>query len=392
MLKNALIRRFLIAALIICCGVATLLYRAKKTAITTPTEHILQTDSVKKVMLARTVATSGYFQSHERVKISATVPGRLTEILVEEGDLVKEGTVIARLDSTDYLLRVQESTGVLMQAEAEYENASTKAADDSVLLASGIISPDALRVSLIQKTKAEGALKSAQAHVKRAEFVATQTTIVAPQDGIITGIYATSGSLITGEASSSLICTMTPRLDIMEAVLSIHESDIVHIKKGQEVAVAIPALPHKRFTSTIRKISYSPEGQNSSTYKAFCTIDNSEGIFRPGMSLSAYITTLKKENALAVQLPALALERDAVVGYAAAIGYEAEPLSEGTSTLWIVQNKILKEQAVVIGDTNEQWAEITEGLPSGTTYLTDVPHDAAYMKQYYASMTRSSLS
>jgi HlyD family secretion protein len=338
---------------------------------------------VKKQDLTSIITASGEVKPKKSINISAQVPGRIIKIGVEEGDEVKAGQFLLKLDSTQYEANadrdrnfIQASKADLIQAEARLQRDKSAYDRQKKLFEDELISKDQLESVKLQYDVDQSQVNAIRFQIKQAEASLkstldnlNKTTFVAPIDGMITSLRVEEGeTAIIGTMNNPGTVLMTiADLSVMEVEVEVDETDVVGVKLGQEANVRIDAFPETIFkgkvteigSSAIQRVTGGTTTQESKDFKVVVTLENPGKRLKPGLSASADIITARKKDVLAVPISALVL-RDKP----AAPGDTTETRKEEEG-VYIVEDNRVKFQPVEKGITGGMDIEITAGLKDG---------------------------
>jgi len=321
------------------------------------------TEMVSNKTITETVSASGKIYPEKEIKISSDVSGEITELYVKEGDSVKVGQILARINPDVYVSAVERtSAGVNVarsQAKATQVNIqSAKAQRDQIksqlvnaerilersrkLLKEGVLSQAELETAETNYKNLESSLRSAEANiesvsrqsegssygVKDAEAMLKEqktnlgrTIIKAPVDGIVSRLSVEKGERVVGTVQMSGTEMMRiADLNVMEVQIEVSENDIVRIENGNPANIEVDAWKNKNFTGHVTEISNSASNLgavqmtndqvtkfivkvriDSSSYSDLIKMKNSSP-FKPGMSATVEIKTYTVENTLAVPI------------------------------------------------------------------------------------------
>lgn len=332
-LKFRLLTTVLGLALLGACGDSAPKQEAVRSAMT------VTTATVKERPLARAVTVMGTVVAWEEMPVGAEVGGlAITEVLVDEGDEVKRGQVLARLN--DSVLRAQlaqqEASIVAARATLTEAQANLKRAEE--LLPRGHISgqtADARRASA-----GTAAAQLTLAEASRAEILAklNQTRITAPDDGYISARSAVIGQIVSSGAELFRVV----RDGRLELDAEIPETTLAMLAPGLNVQVSAEGLAPT--TATIRAVAPSVDTK-SRLGLAHIALPPKAG-FRPGMFAQASIAL---ENGTALLVPGSAVVyRDGIAG------------------VFVLGNAMkVRFQPVVTGERVGDFVEISKGLTAG---------------------------
>lgn len=325
----------------------------------------VQTAKVAKQDLTQMVTASGQIKPKDTVNVNAEGFGKIVEIPVKEGDRVKKGQVLLRVESIQPAAEV-EAQRALLRSSAEAvksSEANSKSAQadltrskadfararlnweraqglfkDQLIAKSEFDSRKAefesaeaaveLASARVQQAKADlerarYGQQQAQASLARAADVLRKTTYVAPLNGTVTTLPVHVGeNVVPGiqNASGSFLMTIAD-MSIITAEVKVDETDIVNVQLGQQGDVTIDAIPDKTFKGHVTEIGSSAVirstglatsqvtggSQEAKDFKVVVTLDNPPGNLRPGLSTTAKITTATRKNIVAIPIQALTI-------------------------------------------------------------------------------------
>jgi membrane fusion protein, multidrug efflux system len=183
----------------------------------------------------------GTIEPWQRLELMAKVGGMVEEVLVTEGDRVKEGTVLAHIEEADYRIDLQSAQATWTLASAEYKR--IKAMREKG------IAPQAE----LENRKAQ--LQTAQAALDEAQLNLSRCIIKAPMSGIIRRLDAKIGLLLAVADPVAEIL----QIDRVKAVVGIPESDVAAVRGLDTINLTIQALGNRLITGTKHFLSTAPE-------------------------------------------------------------------------------------------------------------------------------------
>lgn len=325
-------------------------------------------EKVQRRTITEIVNASGKIYPEDEVKVSPDISGVITDLTVQEGDTVKKGQLLARIDADVYnIQRSQAASGVaqsqaqvssvqaqvsnaqaslaaldaqMEQAQKSYDR-SKKLFDDKVISRSEM---DAAETSLkaakanynaavqgirstqanVQSAKAN--VQTAQASLQRANKDLSRTAIVAPRDGVVSLLNVKKGESVSG--NSFTVGTEILRIADMSKIevrVDVGENDIPKVKLGDSAIISVDAYSDRKFKGIVTQIASSNNGAATQSalssassdvtqYKVYIRIlpesyadllGKGSFPFRPGMSASADIQTKTHANVLSVPINAV---------------------------------------------------------------------------------------
>jgi len=273
-------------------------------------------EEVTKRTIKETVSASGRIFPEVEVKISSDVSGEIVKLMVEEGDSVVMGQILAKIDPEAYVSAVDRGRASLDNQKAQVsisksqkmnniaqkeqiiaslENATQVHARNTKLKDEGVISEVEFQQSLSNLRALEANLKAAEAgivsadeSIKAAEFQVqssqaslkelttnlNRTTIRAPQSGIISSLSVEQGERVVGTIQMTGTEMMRiANLNAMEVQVEVSENDILKVAVGDEVNVEVDAYVDKIFKGEISEIANSAANTTSATGTASLNTD-----------------------------------------------------------------------------------------------------------------------
>ena len=379
-------------------------------------------EAAEKRTIVETVYSSGKLFPATELEITSNISGTIIELYVEEGDLVKKGQLLAKVDPealVSILERAEAATdgskaqleavrSQKKQLEAQFENTRIIYDRNKKLFEEGVISKAEFEAAEAtfntSKANIEGAVqnilaaefsvKSAEATVKEQKKNLSQTRIYAPISGVVSTQYKKQGEQVVGTAQMA----GTPILKIanlktVEVRVDVNERDILTTSIGDSAEIELDAYPDRKFAGIVTKIANTATGLSSLTtqltsdqvtnfevailmledsYKDLDT-QSERSPFRAGLSASAEIKTNTATNILSVPVAAVtAREDDDDVIPTKTKGKEAQKIKE---YVFVQAGDSVSMRQVTTGIQNDNFIEIKSGLKAGEI-LVKAPYDA----------------
>jgi HlyD family secretion protein len=289
-------------------------------------------EKVGRQDLTSIISASGEVKPKKNIEISAHVPGRIVKIGVKEGDLVKTGDFLLKLDSTQYEANADRDRALIGFYRTELEQSAARLNQDKAILErqkelfnSQLISREQLEaaevqyeISQAQHSSVLHQIEQSQASLRSSMDNLSKTTFSAPIDGVITSLRVEEGEVaIIGTMNNPGTVLMTiADLSIMEVEVEVDETDVVNVRLGQKAEVHVDALPNQTIpgqvtevgSSALQKVGVTSGTEESKDFKVVVTLDNPPSSLKPGLSASADIITSNKKKALAIPISALVLQ------------------------------------------------------------------------------------
>ena len=303
--------------------------------------------AVESRPIARQLPVSGTLQPLKQAVVKAKVSGDVKQIAVREGEAVRAGQVIARIDTADLEARLAERIGALESARAQLALAEKTRATNLALLKQNFISRNAFDNSESSFSVSQGSVKSAEAQVQIARNALKDAVVTSPLSGIVARRHVQPGEKVGFDAPLVTVVDLAG-LELQALVPAV---DVPELAIGMQVELAIDGFGERRFAGRVERINPSTE-PGTRAYLVYVGIPNPEGMLRGGMFATGSIAL-----AAAAPVPTLPL---------AAVRSEA-----GLSFVWAIEDGRLVRRTVIAGRRDEQAGriEIRSELPPGARVL-----------------------
>lgn len=291
--------------------------------------------------IVETVSATGKIQPEIEVKLSSMVSGEIIALNVKEGQVVKKGDLLVKINPDLYtsgldrsMANLSGTKAGLTQSEASYKEAKANYERNKTLYDKGVISKSdwdkavsSYEVAKATKQNSYYNVQSATASVTEARDNLGRTLIYAPADGTISVLNVELGERVLGTqqmAGTELL--RVANLNNMEVEVDVNENDIVKVKIGDEANVEVDAYLKKKFKGVVTSISNSASSTLTSdqvtNFKVKVRIlkesyqdlledqPSTYSPFRPGMTATVDIITKTKSNVLAVPISSVVVKSD----------------------------------------------------------------------------------
>lgn len=366
----------------------------------------VETAKVDEITIIETVSATGKIQPEIEVKISSEVSGEIIALPVKEGQVVKKGDLLVKINPDLYtsgynrtISNLSGSKAGLSQADATFKEAKASYDRSKTLFDKGIISKSdwdkAVATFEGAKANKESAyynVQSANATVKEAKDNLGRTTIYAPADGTISSLGVELGERVLGQQQmTGTEILRVANLNNMEVEVDVNENDIVKISIGDSTKIQVDAYLKKEFKGIVTSISNSASAATTAdqvtNFKVKVRIlkesyeDLLEGKpvtyspFRPGMTATVDIITKRKEKVIGVPISAVVVKSDTT----ATKGYEVKEEGEDKKVtaksdkkfecVFVKDGNKAKIRIVKTGIQDDTNIEITSGLKKGDVVI-----------------------
>ncbi|CEP68448.1 RND efflux pump, membrane fusion protein [Moorella glycerini] len=305
---------FLLAVTLGGCG--------KKPASQVETPRVaVEVAQVKRGSIAQPVRVTGTVQAGATVQVMAAIPGKIKLVLVDVGDKVSQGQVIAELENSDIEARLQQAKANLEQArlgldqaDARVKQAEVRAGLDETNLkrtqtlfdqgaasqqqldaarTAAAVSQEDLAVARASLAASRAQVTAAEAAVRQAEVALENTYIKAPVSGEVAARLLEPGALAQG-AVVTLVTSGERQVEI-----GVTEQDVNYLQPGREVAVEVPVVAAESLKGRVASVSPAAD-ERSRVFKVKVSLVNAPPGVKPGMAATVIYTTRQVNNALLV--------------------------------------------------------------------------------------------
>ena len=218
------------------------------------------TVTAERGSLPGVVVASGEIEARRRMNVSPKRQGLLEELLVEEGDTVTKGQLLARMDPGDFRDRMDELKALERQAQADFEARRADFQRRERLFQREAISAADRDDFRARYLTSKASLAAAQERIQQRSVEGSELLIRAPFDGVITQRFAEPGAFVTPTTTASATAGATSSSIVelsqgLQVAAKVPESDIGRIRVGQTASVRVDAFPDQRFSAQVREIA-----------------------------------------------------------------------------------------------------------------------------------------
>lgn len=296
----------IVAVCVLGAGVATAMLKkqnAPQTAVA-PAPAVLEflasdITTVQRHDLRQLLPLSGSLRAVNQAAVKAKVAGDVREVLVREGEAVKEGQVLIRMDTSDYQARLEQARGALLAARGQLDIATKARDNNKALLGKGFISQNAFDNAESQYEIARANVDSAKGALDVAQKALADTVIRAPISGLISMRAVQPGEKVA--VDNRLLDVVD--LSQMELEAAVPAADITQVALGQDVEVKVEGMPQPLLGKVARINPATQTGSRS--IPVYVQIANPQNLLRVGMFGEVRLTLAKKTGVLTVPQSAI---------------------------------------------------------------------------------------
>jgi len=321
----------------------------------------ISTGSVKK-----TISVTGVIDVIDSERIVSKVPGLVTKVFFDYNNQVKKGNILALIDSDRLDEAIYRKSMQLEGAKLKLIAAKKDLNAKSNMLKENLISKQGLDDAKLKYKSVAFSYKNIYLDYKNLIDRKKNTKIKAPISGIVLTRNIDSNKNV---GVGTLLFVIVPTLAKMRLTISIDESDIGSIKKGQNVLFTVSAFPDATFNGKISQIRFNPIRKGTIiTYESIVIVDNSKLQLKPGMTATATVLVAKKKNVTRIKNQAFI------------VSPVDEQFSDGKKFLWLkgegkIKNIPVHRVPVQIGLAGDFYTEIKSKVDKDADILVSVIKD-----------------
>ncbi len=303
--------------------------------------------TVSRRTLVRKLPLSGTLKPLVQSEIRSRVSGEVLEVAVREGQSVRSGDVLVRIDTRSQQALVASQRAALEKARADLSIATLNYENSQRLLEKQFIAQNVLDTSRSVHDAAAASVKLAEAQLRLAEIGLQDAEVRAPFDAVVSRRIAEPGEQISGDA---LLLELVD-LRHMELQAAVPAAEIPALRPGQIAEVRVDGYGERVFEARLERINPSAE-QGSRLILLYLAIDNSAAALRGGMFAQGALLIEQAEAVLAI--PATAVLDDAGLDY-----------------VMVIEDGVVQRRAVRFGmhAANDNLVEVLDGLNEGEQVL-----------------------
>lgn len=268
---------------------------------------VWKTSKVEKGDIQVTVKASGTLGAVTTVQVGTQVSGIINKIYVDFNSFVREGQVIAVLDTTYLVQAVDDANASLKRSQIQVNQAKRDYDRTKQLFDQKVMAQADYDLALTTYETAVTNASSALASLNRAKINLHYATIKAPISGVVVSRAVDVGQTVAASFSTPTLFTIANDLTKMQVQANIDEADIGKILVGQDVLFTVDAYDERTFTGRVKQVRLQPVvTQNVVNYTVIIDVPNPDLKLLPGMT--ANITVMIQEVKDVLKIPAIALK------------------------------------------------------------------------------------
>ncbi len=345
-------------------GVITLMSACGKPAPAPETPPVsVVSMTVHPTVLVIAYKGSATLEAADKADVSAEITGRVRDLLADEGDEVRAGALLARLDPSVLASSASEASARLADAQIALDDARQDRERIARLRREGVASQEEMDKGAMRVKRAEEGVAAIRGSSSAATAQLARASIVSPIPGVVTRRWVEIGET----ASTGKMLFRIEDLTSLKAVLNVPEREVGTIAAGDRVEITVDG---GTITGQVTYVSPSADPV-ARTVKIEALIPNDTGRVRSGVFVEVSVIRAVLPNIIAIPKTALVYR------------------SSGAAALYVIENDVVKRREVQLGASTETLVEIREGLRSGETI---VPADVSTLSDGVKVSAKTSAS
>jgi HlyD family secretion protein len=324
------------------------------------------------------VTATGTLEPIDKVTVGAEVSGRLEEILADYNDHVKKGQVIARINTDELRARAVQARASVEQAAANLAKADNDLKRSKALREKNFASDSALDSARAARDAASATLDSTRAQADQAEANLAKAAIRSPIDGIVLDRKVERGQTVTAGFQTPELFVIASDLTKLQLTVDIDEADIGQVAVKQDATFTVDAYPATTFKAKVMELRNAAKTvSNVVTYQGVLSVENQQGLLKPGMTATTDIVVHVVDNAVSVPNGALRFQPQAVntsTFVPQATTAPVDPIAAGKGEVWSLgsDGKPVSRK-VTLGVSDGQHTQVTSGnVKPGEEFILDI--------------------
>lgn len=339
----------------------------------------LRTDTIRARDIVISARAAGVVSPVTTIEVKSQASGEITEVNVTEGQTVRRGELLVRVDP-----RIPENAVTQAQADsavsqAALQNAESRLRRAEQLFAEQALTEEEVEVARLARATAQADLIRAVRALEDARIAYVQTEVRAPSNGVVLSLTVAEGSVIASasrDVGGGAVLLRMASLDTVEVRALVDERDIGRIKAGMAVTVTTAAFPDRPFRGDVLRVGAEAiVNQNVTTFPVIVRIPNPQGLLKPGMNAEVEVMIGEEREAVAVPNTALRdpKELDAAADFLGisrdSLKAELRNVPAGAWVVFTMDGGRIRAVPVTTGLTDYDYSAVREGLSPGDTVL-----------------------
>lgn len=332
-----------------------------------------ETLTVEKGAVTKMVTATGTVEPLTQVEVGTQVSGKVQKIYVDFNSVVKKGDLLAELDKTNLLAALAQAKATYNSAVNDRDYLKTIYDRQKSLYENKVISKADYDEALYNLNTAKNTVEQRYSDLQEAQTNLSYAEIYSPIDGVVLSREVDEGQTVAASYETPTLFTIAKDLNEMQVEADVDEADIGEVKVGQRVTFTVDAYQGVEFDGEVTQVRLDPtEDSSVVTYTVVIKAENPDLKLKPGLTATVYIYTLELKDVLTIEAKAANFqpEMPVLMAYEQQEGFTPQPggkpeKKETEKTVWVMDGKQIKPQAVTIGQSDGVNMEVKSGLKQG---------------------------
>lgn len=375
-------RSIIIKSALVLAAIITAYFIFKPKSIS-PDRIELETGVVKHRTISSTVTATGTLEAITTIDVGTQVSGIIENIYVDFNSTVKEGQLLARIDTTKLAAAVEQSQASLDNAKAELDYQKANYNRLKPLYEKELIAQSEYDKTVYSFNVAKANYKSAVAMHRQNLINLDFAMIYSPINGVVLNKAVEEGQTVAASFETPTLFTIVQDLTQMQVEANVDEADIGQVKKGQRVEFTVDAYPNEVFEGEVTEVRLEPNVTNNVvTYTIIIIAPNPDYKLMPGLTAETTIYVVEKKDILTAPSKAARFKPDAQLMMSYMQGSPKPPMSQDgpqkgmlpingeeqgkeQDVIWVKHDSSLHPVPVKLGMDDDINVEVLDGLKEG---------------------------
>lgn len=325
------------------------------------------TAAVAPANIMNSITATGTIEPVTSVTVGTQVSGIVSKLFVDYNSVVKKGQVIAELDKTNLMSKLNTAKTQLATAQSQLNYQTANYKRYKTLFEKGLVAADDFDNAKLSYTQAKEQVASAKEEVQRAQTNLGYATITSPIDGVVLSKSVEEGQTVAASFSTPELFTIAQDLTNMQVVADVDEADIGDVKEGERVTFTVDAYPDDTFEGEVKQVRQEATTTNNVvTYEVVISAPNADLKLKPGLTANVTIYTAERKGVLSVPSKALRFTpQKETVGKMKIVD-----AANAKNKVWTIEGNSIVAHKVNIGMTDGTNTQIVGGIAEGTKVVT----------------------
>lgn len=313
------------------------------------------------------LTASGYLVARKQSVVSSKIQGRLSDLRVEEGSVVRGGEVIARLEDADYVAAVAKAKADIEYAKANLAEMQRQARLQQGLYRDKVVSQDAVDAADAKARIAQAEVDQDQANLKVQESLLEFTNIRAPFDGVVIKKMTEVGESVApippgvNVSTSSGAIVAIADMNSLEAEVDVNEANVAQLSPNQPATISVQAIPNHPYQGRLRQIIPTAD-RTKATVTVKVSILDKDKYLKPEMSCNVTFLEPKKES-----------QPNAPSQRIVTISKDALTTRDGKPVVFAIEDRKARMITVTTGNDLNGQVIVSSGLTGSETLVNNPP-------------------